>query len=458
LTTRHTLTGEIKAIGELALPVVGAQMCQMALSTTDVLMAGRLGAVDLAAVAVANNAAIPMLLFMMGVLMAVNPIVAQLVGAGNFAAIPAKLRHALVLAGGLTVPAILFVVGLRPLLLRLGIETEVVGAAMAYIRALACGIPFVLGYYVLRFYNEGLSRTKPILAVTLASIPLNILGNWILIYGHWGFPRMGVTGIGLSTALVWLFMLGALYWITARRPAESHGHTEQGSGSWHDFAEILSIGVPNGVSIAMEISMFAIIALVIGSLGVRIVAAHQIAINIAAVVFMVPLGISTATSIRVGQAAGRGSLAAIRQASLAAVCLTLVVTGAFALMLATIPDWLVGHYTSDEEVAAAAVSLLFYSALFQISDGLQVSCTGVLRGLKDTRIPMLANGFSYWLVGLPLGWYLGMARAYGARGFWIGMVGGLTMAALLHGARVLYKLRRNGSLLRPTGPTVHEHV
>ena len=443
MTPTGHLRHELAAVGKLAFPVVGAQLCQMALSTTDVLMAGRLSAVDLAAVAVANSVSHPMLLFMMGVLMAVNPIVAQLVGAGKFAAIPAKIRHALILALCLSVPAIVFIVSARPILTAIGIENQVVEPSLAYLNMLACGVPFVLAYYVLRFYNEGLARTKPILFITFCSIPLNVLGNWVLMYGHWGFPRLEAAGIGLTTSIVWLFMFCGLFWWTAKlrqkdKPGDKHGATV-----WADFKEVIMIGVPNGTSIAMEISMFAIVALIIGSLGVQIVAAHQIALNIAAMMFMVPLGLSTAASIRVGQAAGRGSLPAIKRACLASVILAVVITCLFALVLATTPHWLVSFYTDEVQVASAAVTLLFYSALFQVSDGIQVTCTGILRGLKDTRVPMLANVFSYWLVGLPLGWYLGMIRDMGAKGFWLGMVGGLSVAGMLHGSRVLYKLRSN---------------
>lgn len=435
--TRQNLLEEGRKTLKLGLPIVAGQLAYISLGFIDTVMAGNLSAADLGAVAIGRSLYMPLFVAVLGILLAVSPIVAQFYGAGERLKIGKTVRQGLWLCFLITLPCFILVRSLHHLLPLMHVAERIVPISSGYLDAVSWGLFPAFAYLVLRFFNEGISISKPHMYFSLAAIPLNIAGNYVFMYGKLGFPRLGAIGTGWATALVWWFLFVGMLILTARgksyRPFRIY-HDLQWP-NWRYLREILRIGIPNGVSVGMEISMFAIAALLIGTLGVSAIAGHQVALNFASITFMVPLGLSMATTSRVGYAVGQNNFAEARAAGYAGMALSVLAMLISATVMISIPEWIAGIYTNDPGVKAVAVQLLFFAAMFQISDGLQVSGAGALRGLKDTKIPMVVNLTAYWVIGLPLGYYLAMKLGYGARGFWMGMVAGLTFAAIFHPAR-----------------------
>ncbi len=446
--TKNDVLEECRALIGLALPVIGTQLANIGLSVTDVIMAGHIGVKDLAAVAVGNSLAYPVVYTFMGVLVAIGPIVAQLYGGGRIGEIGEKVRQGFWVAALLSLIGILTIFNIQPIMVWVNVEPELIPLTARYIKALSWGLPFFMAYFVLRFFNEGLGLNRPAFLVSCLAVPFNILCNYTLMYGHFGFPKMGAVGSGHATAAVWVLMFSSLaLWTFLRREYQTYNLRGISLPKWEVLKEIFSVGLPSGVSIGMEISMFAIIALLISSLGSQMVAAHQIALNIASIAYMAALGLSIALSTRVGHAAGRGSLNDVKKSGIVGISVAGLTSLAMAIIIYCFPYFLAGLYTREHDVRQLAAQLLFFAALFQLSDGLQVSSMGALRGLKDTRAPMFLNIFAYWVIGLPLGWYLGMYRNMGAKGFWVGLIAGLTAGAVFHSIR-FFALTRSRDLLK----------
>ncbi len=444
--TRNRLFGllpQTKKTIFVGAPIVAAQLLQMSMGFVDTVMAGKLGAAALAAVGVGGSLYAPVLLLIMGTLMSVNPIVAQLHGRGQKKRIGQNCWQVLWLAGTLSVPVFFVYRHMTSVMLLFGIKAEVIPVAQGYLEALSWGAPAIFGYFALRFFNEGLTITRPSMYFALIGLGVNIVANYVFMFGHWGVPAMGAVGTGWATTLVQWVMFTCMAAFTFRRSNEHRFSLYKGFAlpRWQFQRELLSVGFPNGLSISIEVSIFAIVALVIGSLGVKIIAAHQVTINFAAFTFMMPLGLSFATSARVGFAIGKNDLSEARQVGFVGALLSLLVMSCTAFVMLVFPEAIVRIYTNDPEVRDIAVKLLMLAGIFQISDGLQVAGFGALRGLKDTRIPMLVNLLAYWFVGLPCGYILGIMRGSGAEGLWIGLIAGLSVAAVLHNLR-FHKLTR----------------
>lgn len=427
------LRAEAAAILALGAPLVAHNISHMGMQFADTVMAGRLGPVDLAAVAVGGSLWMPVFIFILGLLMALSPTVAQLFGANRQAEIGHYTRQGFWLALFAAAAGMLLLRNTAPLLAAIGIDPAVVPVADGYLKAIAWGLPATCLYHVLRFTSEGVSHTRPLLVIALMALVINVFGNYVLMYGKLGFPALGAVGCGWASAIVMWVMLGAMLWYVRRRPL----YRELGIFTrfeWPGAAtqtELLRLGAPIGVTIFMEGSLFAAAALLMGSLGTDIVAAHQIAINFAAIMFMVPLGLSMAASIRVGQAAGRGSLAQAKTSGYTgiAVCAGFMAVSAVCMLL--FRDAIAAMYTADPQVREIAAGLLVMAAIFQLSDGLQVSGAAALRGLKDTRMPMLITVLAYWGIGFSLAWLFGIHLDLGPRAVWVGLIAGLTTAALL---------------------------
>ena len=340
------LSAEIRKIVRLALPVVGSQLSFMALNVADVVMSGRLSAVDLAAVAVGTGFVLPAYVICMGILMSVNPIVAHLYGAGRLDEVGQKLHNSLWTALLLAVPAVLLMFHAGPFLRLLGIEGEVVPLAEGYLRAFGMGLPFAFMFMCFRFFADGLGFVKPTAVVLALTVPLNVAGNYVLMYGKLGMPALGAVGTGYASAINMMFMAVCLgTWVMVklgvpyklRRFHPPH---------WADFKEIMGIGIPNGVSLGMELTMFAAVALFVATMGETQVGAHQIALNIASVTFMFPLGISLALGIRVGQAAGRRDMDGVRLTGRGGLVLTCAIQVTMAAVMALFAPTLVGDRKS----------------------------------------------------------------------------------------------------------------
>ena len=277
---------------------------------------------------------------------------------------------------------------------------------------------------------------------------INIFANYVFMFGHWGFPALGAVGTGWATTLVWWMIVIGMILVTFRKKIRQEFQLFESFDwpHWISQKELLKVGIPNGLSFGMEVSMFAVAALIIGSMGVNQMAAHQVTINFAALAFMIPLGLSFAITARVGFAVGKNEVDEARFIGYVGIVISTLVMCVTALLMLTLPEIIIGVYTQEVEVARIAVGLLFFAAIFQISDGLQVSGLAALRGLKDTKIPMFVNVIAYWVVGLPLGYLFGINYNLGPEGLWIGLILGLSVAAVLHNLR--FYLLTNGEKIR----------
>ncbi len=437
---------ELRKILRLGGPIIAAQLAHISLGFIDTIMAGNLSAATLGAVAVGRSVYSPILFLTLGILLVISPIIAFHYGADNEKRIGQTVRQGLWLALFLGICGMWLIRNLETGLMWLQVAPELIPISMEYLRALSWGIPAALCYLVLRFFHEGISVSQPNLYFTLLAIPVNIVGNYALMYGHWGFPALGAEGAGWATTLVWWIMLSGMVLLNIKQQRFRRFHVFS-RFEWPDlncFQYVLKIGVPNGVSAALESSMFAASALVISSLGVTAIASHQIAINFASITFMIPLGLSMAISSSVGYAQGQQCPRRAWIAGKVGMGLSVLTMALSATGILLWPEQIAALYTIDEEVLQTAAHLLLFAGIFQISDGLQISAAGALRGLKDTRAPMLVNAGAFWIIGFPLGYFLAIHRGMGPEGFWIGWIAGLACAAILHPWR-FYRLTHRGN-------------
>lgn len=445
----YRLTTEWRALLALAIPIVIAQLANTAMGFVDTMMAGRVSPVDLAAVALGNSIWLPIFLFMSGVLLATTAKVSRAFGAGDSERIGPLVRQALWL--GALIGSLLGVVmwNAEPLLQALNIDPELIRPAMGYLRAIACGFPPVAIYLVLRCYSDALGRTRPSMVIGLLGLLINIPVNYIFIYGKLGVPAMGGVGCGWATAIVMAFMAVAMaVWVRWAPYYQEH----QVFGRFarpvlREHVALLTLGLPIGVSIFAEASIFSIIALLIGGLGAATVAGHQIALNFSSLVFMVPYSLGMATTVRIGQTLGAGKPIEARFAAYVAMLTALIVACVSASYMTLLRTEIAAIYTQDPEVLTLAAALIIYAAIFQFSDAVQVTAAGALRGYQDTRMTMLITLFAYWGIGLPTGYALGLTDIFGAAqgpaGLWQGLIAGLTCAALLLGFRLRHLGRRH---------------
>lgn len=428
----------------LAWPLVVGQLAGVLMTFVDTVMAGRLSIEALAAVAAGAALWHTVMLAGMGVLLAVSALVAHLDGAGKQDEIGPLARQALWIALGLSVLTAGTYLGAGSLLAALEIDPALHSTILGYLRALLWGAPAMYAFLALRFLCEGMEISRPIMYFGFVGLIVNVIGNYGLIYGHWGLPALGAVGCGYATSAVWWTeLLGLVFYIRRHPRLGPLAVFERFDKPYlPTLAALLRLGGPIGFSFFVEVSMFASVALLMGSIGTIAVAGHQIAINVASITFMVPLGISLATTVRVGNALGRGDAAGVWRAGWIGHLLALATQVVSALVLVTLPRQIAGIYTTDERVVVVAVQLLVLAAIFQLSDGLQVVAAGALRGLKDTRGPMVVTVVAYWLVGLPFGYWLCFHRDLGPRGLWIGIIGGLTVAGVLLAWRFHQSCRR----------------
>lgn len=427
------IVNEARALIVLGTPLVIHNLANMGMQFTDTVMAGQLSAVALAAVAVGGAIYTPLFLLIVGLLLSISPTTAQLFGAGRYSEIGHYTRQGFWLALMAAVIGLLIMRNAAPLLRVIGISSDVLPVAADYLRAIAWGLPATAFYHVLRFTSEGISHTRPLLGIALLGLALNVPLNYILMYGKFGLPALGAVGAGFSSAIVMWVMFFALLIYVRRRALYSRLHIFA-RFEWprrRELTELAALGAPIGIAIFMEVALFATTTLLMAKLGVIPIAAHQVAVNFSGMMFMVPMGLAMASTIRVGQAIGRGQPERARFAGFTAVG----VCGCFmvisALFMLTFRYAIADLYSDDAAVIQLAASLFIMAALFQLPDGLQVAGAGALRGLKDTRVPMLMTILAYWIIGFPLAWIFGIVLDYGPRAIWLGLIGGLTAAAIL---------------------------
>lgn len=442
------LRSELRSLLTLAVPIMIAQLANTAMGFVDTVMAGRVSPHDLAAVALGNSLWVPVYLLMTGILLATTPKVAQRFGGGLHNEIGPLVRQASWLA--LLVGSVcgLLLWHAQIVLEIMDVEPQLIEPSMGYLRAVACGFPAAALYHVLRCYSDGLSHTRPSMVIGLLGLLINIPANYIFIYGKLGVPAMGGVGCGWATAIVmWGMLLAMLWWVKWApyyQASKLFSHFEW--PNWAILKRLLSVGVPIGVSIFAEASIFSVIALLIGAMGATVVAGHQIALNFSSMVFMIPYALGMAVTVRVGQALGRGEPRQARYAAGVGMLVALAYACISASSMFLGRDYIARMYTNDMAVIAIASSLIIFSAIFQFSDAIQVTAAGALRGYQDTRVTMLLTLFAYWGIGLPVGYVLGLTDlwgpASGPRGLWQGLIVGLTCAAIMLGIRLMRSGKR----------------
>lgn len=437
---------EARANLRLALPLIAAQIASIGMGTADTIFAGRLGREALAAVAVGTNLNVVFFVFFMGLFMACSPIIAQRAGAGAAdARVGVFVREALLMA---LLAASLWVLGAHliaaPVLQNIGLDPATAQRAVEFMRAYSWSAYGFSLWFVLRYTAEGASCTPPVLVSGVVGLGSNILLDWVFMYGKWGMPAFGAVGCGYATtisALLMALVLGLQYRrhdALRRLQIFSECTVRLGAGA----REILRLGSPIGLILLAEAGLFVLAALWMARFGDDAVAAYQIAINFAAVMFMIPMSLGLATTVRVGNAVGAGDQVAARQRGVIGMKLGVLNAASNAAIMALFSTLIANLYTDDADIAAIAVRFLWLAAVFQFFDGLQVTANGALRGIKDTRIPMLITVAAYWLVGMPVSGWLGFYTPLATSGIWWGLTAGLAAAALGLSLRFLSKSKR----------------
>ena len=433
---------EVRALLGLAFPIIISQVATTAMGFVDAVMAGRVGPRDLAAVALGNSIWIPVFLLMSGILLATTPKVAQRFGANSHQEIGPIVRQALWLALITGLCAAFILLAAEPLLHLMNVAPDLIEPCMGYLHGIASGMPAAGLYCVLRNFSDGLGRTRPSMVLGLCALALNIPINYVFIYGHLGVPAMGGVGCGWATAIVmWFMALGMVAWTwrgAIYQSSRVYSHFEW--PQWAIIKRLLSVGLPIGIAVFAESSIFAVIALLIGSLGATVVAGHQIALNFSSLVFMIPYSLGMAITVRVGQALGRQQPREARFVAGVGMGTALVWACMSASLILLLRQQIATVYTADPMVIEVATMLLMFAALYQFSDVIQVTAAGALRGYQDTRVTMILTLFAYWGIGLPVGYALGLTDwlgpANGPSGLWQGLIVGLTCAALMLSVRL----------------------
>ncbi|WP_313108930.1 MATE family efflux transporter [Stutzerimonas nitrititolerans] len=450
---------ELRTLFALAFPMMIAQLANTAMGFVDTLMAGRVSSHDLAAVALGNSIWVPVFLLTTGVILATTPNVAKRFGAGEHEQIGPLVRQALWMGVGVGCLAAVLMWNAEPVLHLLKVEQALIEPSMAYLRAVACGFPAMALYQVLRCYSDGLGHTRPSMVIGILGLLLNIPLNYIFIYGKLGVPAMGGVGCGWATGLVMLFMaLAMLFWVRRAECYRASRLFERFDGpAWPELSRLLAVGVPIGVAVFAEASIFSVIALLIGALGATVVAGHQIALNFTSLIFMIPLSLGMAITVRIGQALGRNAPRDARFVAGLGVATGLLYACFSAGTMLLFSEQIARIYTTDPAVIRVAAALFFYAALFQFSDVVQVTAAGALRGYQDTRMTMVFTLFAYWGIGLPLGYLLGLTdmlgEASGPVGLWQGLIAGLSCAAALLSIRLARSARKE--IRRARATTLH---
>ncbi|MGB3621583.1 MATE family efflux transporter [Ketobacter sp. MCCC 1A13808] len=444
----HPVWQECKSIISLAFPILVAQFAQTANGFVDTIMAGQVSAQDLAAVAVGSAIWVPVFLFMVGVMQGLTPFVSQLKGGGRTAAIGSVVQQGLWLALPLGLLGWAALRSMQPVLALMDVSRDIGPMIIGYLEGLSWGFPAIALFLALRSLTEGMSFTRPVMLVSLLGLAVNVPVNYVLIYGKLGLPALGGVGCGWATSIVmWLMLIVmAIYSVGFDQRQGSHTFTQFAKPRLDKIGSILKTGLPIGLAIFIEVSLFCVIALFIAGIDATVVAGHQIALNASSMTFMIPLSLSLALTVRVGTNLGRNSLDGVHTAVISGIYIILAIAIINSSLLAFFRTDIASAYTQDADVLAIASGLLLFAALFQFSDCLQVGANGVLRGMKDTAIPMMMVLIAYWCLGLPVGYVLGLTDivvpAMGAKGFWIGLLVGLTAAALMLCWRVSWAMKR----------------
>lgn len=440
---RHHAT----AVLQLGLPLIGAQLAQTIIYTTDTIMIGWLGAPELAAGVLGSQAVFSALMLGSGFALAIMPMVAQAVAAGDERMARRAGRMGLWIAAAFCAVMMVPLWFIEPILLALGQDPEVSVMAREYMRILQWSLFPALFILVYRSFLSALEFARIVLFATIAAAIVNAIVNYGLIFGNFGLPRLELQGAAIasfaSSAMSLAILIGYSLWKPA--VAKYQLHVRLWRADWSALREVASLGWPISLTVIAEVSLFTGSSLLMGLIGVIELAAHGIALQLASLVFMIPLGLSAAATVRAGQAAGRRDLPNLRRAVMATLGIATLISAIGAVLFVVVPEPLVALFLDADkpdaaEVAAYAVPLLAVAAAFQLADSIQAVSAGLLRGIKDMRVPMILAIFSYWGVGMTAAWYLAFPAGLGGVGVWLGLAAGLALAALLLTGRLLLSI------------------
>jgi MATE family multidrug resistance protein len=442
---------ESRTLLRLALPLMGAQLAQMGMGVLDAIMAGQYGAVDLAGVALGGSVLWPVMMLFMGLIQAVTPTVSQLNGARRQSEIGEVIRQGLwmSISGGMI--AAIVVSNIAPVYLWMDVDPRAVAVSVPYLSMTALGIPALMCFFCLRFLADGMGYTRPALYIAISAFFLKIPLNYALIYGEFGLPEMGGVGCGAAQAIIMWYQLLAMTYVVTRDRFRVTGWAQRFSKpSWQRIKPLLIIGLPIGATIFAEVGLFSFTTLLLGRFGAEVVAAHNIAMNINAVLFMPALALGMAATIRIGFRVGASEIEQARTSAAIVIAMTVAIALVGSLLIWLFRSYLVGLYTNDPAVSGLASILLLFVVFFLVFDATQSACVGALRGYKDTKRPMYIALVSYWVVGLPTGIVLGLGligEPMEVYGFWIGLAVGVGAAAILLSVR-LWRMSGNVELIR----------
>lgn len=436
---------EARSLLALGIPIVLAQFSQTAMGFVDTVMAGSVSEIEMSAVAVGFSIWLPAILFGQGLLMALTPIVAQMNGSGRRNLIGDQIQQGLWLALFLALGIMCLLYNSQLIISNMPhIDPELADKSVRFLHAIMWGAPGYLFYQVYRSQCEGLSKTKPGMVIGFLGLMVNIPINYIFIYGHFGAPALGGVGCGVATASVYWAMCMMMRWYVKRASAQRDIRPTVPFTSPNPLIlkRIIVLGTPIGLALFFEVTLFAVVALLVAPLGVVAVAGHQVALNFSSVMFMFPLSLGIAATIRVGYNLGQQSTEAAKVSSYTGLAVGLMVATITAIFTAVFREPIAMMYNKNPEVVVLASSLMLYAAIYQLSDSVQVIGAGILRGYKDTRSIFFITFTAYWLLGLPTGYILALTdyvgQAMGPKGFWIGFIIGLSAAAVGMATRIMW--------------------
>ena len=430
------IAAEVRATVAVAGPLAAANLAQMAMGFTNTVMVGSLGSAALAAAGLGASLYFTIAMVCSGVLTAVAPLAAHAIGANDPRRAGQVAGKGLVLAALLAVPVVTTLMAVPRLLGALGYDAVLAGEIGRFLGAIAWAVPGFLGFAVLRSFLVAASHSRTVMIALVLCVPLNAGLNWVLIFGHFGAPPLGIAGSGCATAIIQWLMFAGLALYAEVMPSLAEYRMRPFSRHWNEIGRILRLGLPIGGILGLEIGVFATTGILMGLLGADALGAHQLVMNCISVVFMVPLGIAQAATVRVAVALGSGVPAAARRAGFVAIALGVAYMAIMAVVLVAAPRTIAKIYVdidapANRGLGEIALSLLAIAAVFQIFDGVQAIAAGALRGYRDTAIPLLLAVIGYWGVGFAGGWLLAFPAGYGAVGLWTGLAIGLAAVALM---------------------------
>ncbi|WP_312466591.1 MdtK family multidrug efflux MATE transporter [Pseudescherichia sp.] len=445
---------EARQLLALAIPVILAQVAQTAMGFVDTIMAGGYSATDMAAVAIGTSIWLPAILFGHGLLLALTPIIAQLNGSGRRDRIAEQVRQGFWLAGFVSVLIMVVLWNAGHIIHAMhNIDPELADKAVRYLRALLCGAPGYLFFQVARNQCEGLAKTKPGMVFGFIGLLVNIPVNYIFIYGHFGMPELGGVGCGVATAAVYWVMFACMLSYIKRARAMRDIRQDQ-HFTKPDFSvlkRLVQLGLPIALALFFEVTLFAVVALLVSPLGIVNVAGHQIALNFSSLMFVLPLSLAAAVTIRVGFRLGQGSTLEAQTAARTGLGVGVCMAVLTAIFTVSLREHIALLYNDNPEVVHLAAQLMLLAAIYQISDSIQVVGSGILRGYKDTRSIFFITFTAYWVLGLPSGYVLALTDLVvdrmGPAGFWMGFIIGLTSAAILMMLRMRFLQRQPSNVI-----------